>query len=185
DLLKLEKVKDTLATKLYNAIQKSKNVELATFISALGISGGGYNKSEKIIRAGFNTVEKLKSMTMEDLNKVESFAEKSSGIFIKSLKKKIPLIDKLLDSGFKFEIKSAQSASLTNKSICITGSLDEKRSVIEKKIRIAGGKIVGSISKNTDYLLTNDKNSNSNKFQKAKELNITVIDEVQLKKILS
>ena len=184
DFFKLDKVKDVLATKLYSAIQRSKKVDIITFLSSLGISGSGYNKSEKIIEAGFDTIEKLKSMTVEQLNKVNSFAEKSANLFVNSLQKKVPLIDSLLAAGFKFDTKNKKQSSLSGKSVCITGSLSEKRSVVEGRIKQAGGKVTSSIGKNTNYLLTNEVDSNSSKFKKAQELNITVINEEELKKLL-
>ena len=184
DFFKLGKVKEVLAAKLYNAIQKSKSVDIATFLSSLGISGSGHNKSEKIVDAGLDTIEKLKSMTAEKLNKVDSFAEKSASAFVNSLQKKIPLIDSLLAAGFKIYIKNKERFPLAGKSICITGGLSEKRSVVERWIRQAGGKVAGSVGKNTNYLLANEVNSNSSKLKKAKELNIPVIDEDKLKKLL-
>ena len=58
ELMTLDKVKEKLATKLLASIEKSKKVDLTTFLSALGIQGGAYNKCEKVVMAGYNTVEK-------------------------------------------------------------------------------------------------------------------------------
>jgi DNA ligase (NAD+) len=184
DLVQIDKVKDTLASKLVNSIQKSKDVDLATFLASLGISGGAYNKCEKIVQSGFNSLEKIKTLTKDQLIEVDSFAEKSATDFLKSLKSKSSIIKKLENVGFIFEEIEKTQTALTDKKICITGSLSEKRSVIEKSIRDAGGIVVTSVTKKIDLLLCNDTESSSSKFTKAKQLEIEIISESDLKKLL-
>lgn len=184
-LLELNKTKEKLATKLYEAIQKSKKVDIITFLSALGISGGAYNKCEKVVRHGHNTIDKIKTISFDDLLNVESFAEKSAQEFLSSLQSKYPLIDELLSKGFDFgEVDLASETPLSGKKICITGALSQKRSMIENHIRQAGAVVVGSVSKNTDYLLTNETDPSSSKFKKALELNIPVITEEKFLSLL-
>ena len=153
DFLKLDKTKERLAVKLYDSIQKSKKTNFVTFLSSLGISGGAYNKSAKIVQKGFDSVEKLKAITVDQLKEVDSFADKSAKLFVESLRKKIPLIENLLDAGFEFTAEKKKKTKLTGKNICITGTLSEKRMVIEEFIRKKGGKVVGTISKNTDFFI--------------------------------
>jgi DNA ligase (NAD+) len=116
---------------------------------------------------------------------IESFAEKSSEEFYNSLKEKFPLIDKLVDLGFKFEKVKEVQTPISGKKICITGALSEKRSVVEGKIREFGGIVVTSVSENTDYLLTNEKDSDSSKFVKAKKLKVPLITEAEFFKLIS
>ncbi|WP_127715517.1 NAD-dependent DNA ligase LigA [Halobacteriovorax sp. HLS] len=184
-LMSLDKVQQKLADKLISSINKSKNVELVNFLAALGISGGAYNKCEKVIFAGYNTLEKIKSLTVEKLEQIDGFANKSATEFITSLNSKLDLIEQLEEVGFVFEEVERKQTEISNKKICITGSLSEKRSVIEASIRDGGGVVVSSVSKNTDFLLTNDKTTNSSKLKKALELNLTIINEEELKKILN
>lgn len=184
DFLTLDKVKDKLANKFYDSIQASKNVDFITFLSSLGLTGGAYNKCEKIVHNGFDTVEKLRKTTIDELSTIESFAEKSATEFLKSFNEKEDLIDELIKLGFVFEEKEIKDTPLNGKKVCITGSLSEKRSVIEGWIRDAGGATVGSVSKKTDYLLTNDKDSGSSKAKKARELEIPIISEDDLKEMI-
>lgn len=183
-LLSLDKVKDKLATKLLMAIEKSKSVDLITFLSSLGISGGAYNKCEKVVFAGFNTLDKLRELTAEKLMEVDGFAEKSATDFTNSLNSKEELILKLEKCGFSFEEQEKIESNISDKKICITGSLSEKRSVIESRIREAGGVVVGSVSKNTDILLTNDQTSGSSKLKKAQSLEIQIVTEEELMNLL-
>lgn len=174
----LDKTKDKLAQKLFDNIQRTKEVSLKTLLSSLGLSGGAYNKCEKVVDAGIDNIEKIKQLTEERLKEIEGFAEISAKEFATSLKSKLPLIDELLELGFKFKTEGSPiKGPLSGKRICITGALSEKRSVMEKKIRDSGGVIVDSVSKNTDILLTNETESSSSKFKKAKELGIQIVSE--------
>ncbi len=177
DLLSLEKVQEKLATKLLASISKSKNTELVTFLSSLGISGGAYNKCEKVVLAGFNTLEKLRNLTIENLISIEGFAEKSAQDFLASLKEKRDMINELETLGFSFEAVEIVEGPFMQKKVCITGSLSRKRAEIEKDLRELGAIVVSSVSKNTNFLLTNDKSPSSSKFKKAIELDIPVISE--------
>ncbi len=186
DFLILDKVKDKLANKMFSEIQKSKDVDLIIFLGALGIKGGANNKCEKIIRAGHNSMAKILELTIETLCEVELFAERSSTEFLNSLNTKHDLIQDLKDVGFKLsdiKIDRSNYGELENKKICITGTLTRPRVEIKKMITSVGGKVVTSVSKNTDYLLTNEKDSSSSKSKKAKELGVKIIDEDELYQI--
>jgi DNA ligase (NAD+) len=182
--MKIDKIKDKLSTKVIESIQKTKTIDLITFLSALGISGGAFNKCEKVVRSGFDSIKKIKNLTLEELMSIESFAEKSATEFLSSLQEKKPLIDELIGCGFKFTVEETRETALTGKKICITGALTEKRSVIEDQIREGGGIVVSSVSKNTDILVTNETDPNSSKFKKALELKIKIISEADLVKLL-
>ncbi len=182
DFLLLGKTQEILATKLYESIQKSKKTDLITFLVAIGISQGAWSKCEKIIRSGFNTLEKIKNLTIDQLITIEGFAEKSAKDFISSLGDKQILIDELLAVGVEVNDSGAiiKDSKITGKKICITGSLSRPRNKIEQVIQEHGGIIVSSVSKATNYLLTNDKDSNSSKFKKAQELKIEILTEEEL-----
>tara|TARA_R110000868_G_scaffold100129_11_gene275497 strand:- start:3165 stop:5045 length:1881 start_codon:yes stop_codon:yes gene_type:complete len=178
-LLTLDKTKDKLASKIYSEIQKSKETTLVKFLSALGLQGGAFNKCEKIVHAGFDSLDKIKKITQNQLEEIDGFAEKSAQDLHQSLQEKIPLIEKLQNKGFEFKSIEITDNPIKGKKICITGSLSQKRSVIEEKIRSLGGVVTGSVGKTTDYLLTNDQTPQSSKFKKATELKIDVISEDQ------
>jgi DNA ligase (NAD+) len=180
DLMKIDKVKDKLSNKLIESIQKTKQVDLITFLAALGLTGGAYSKCEKVVRAGFDSIEKIMNLSLEQLMKVESFAEKSATEFLSSVHEKKDMIKELVDIGFEFSVEQTRETKITGKKICITGALTEKRPVIEDKIREGGGIVVSSVSKNTDILVTNETDPASSKFKKALELKIKIITEAQL-----
>ena len=173
-----------MSTKLLESINKSKRVDLVTFLSALGVSGGAYNKCEKVVRAGFNTLAKIKTLNLESLMTVDSFAEKSATDFLASLHEKQELIDELVDLGFDIVIEEKKETEITGKKICITGALSEKRQTIEEKIRDCGGIVVSAVSKSTDLLVTNETDPSSSKYKKALELKTKIITENELINLL-
>jgi DNA ligase (NAD+) len=177
DLLKLDKIKDILADKLLNSIDSVKEVDLITFLSSLGLKGGAYNRCEKLVLNGFNTIEKVLELSSEELVKIDGFAEKSSIDLVKSIQEKKTLIAKLLDVGMIIKKEEKVISPITMKKICITGSLTRKRSEIETYIRDMGGIVTSSVGKATDYLLTNDKEGTSSKFKKAIKLEVSIISE--------
>jgi len=185
DLLKLEKVKEKLATKMYENIQKTKEQNLAQFIAAIGVEGVSFTKSEKIIAQGFNTLDKFIHITKDKLLSIEGFAEKSSDGIIKSLHSKSELIHKLLNLGVvvKDDQVVTGEGPLKDLKFCITGELSQPRSEIEKLIKKNGGVIAG-VSKNLNFLVTNEMESTSSKFVKAKSLGVPIINEIELMNML-
>jgi DNA ligase (NAD+) len=185
DFLLLEKVKDKLATKMHENILKTKHQGLAQFISAIGVEGVSITKSEKIIAQGYNTLEKIQSLTLDKMLQFEGFAEKSSVSILESLEKKKPLIAELLSVGVKVKADEISSGEgpLSGLKFCITGELSEPRPQIEKLIKQNGGVIAG-VSKNLSYLVTNEEDGTSSKYVKAQALGIPIINEKKLMKLI-
>jgi DNA ligase (NAD+) len=186
DFLGLEKVKEKLANKMFENIQKTKNQTLSQFISAIGVEGVSVAKSERIIAQGYNTLDKIMHLTQEQMLSIEGFAEKSSTAFIASLKSRNHLIKDLVKLGVKVKADeiSTGEGPLLGMKFCITGELSMSRSEFEKKIKKNGGVMVSSVSKNTSYLITNETESSSSKYVKAKDLKIPIISEDQLLKMI-
>lgn len=186
-LLSLDKVKDKMAQKLLANIHATKNQKLAQFISAVGIEGvSSGSKIEKLTNAGFADLESIRKMTVDQLVKIDGFAAKSSYAFKESFDSKSELINELLNLGVtvKSEVIEKSSNSLEGASIVITGELSSPRKEFELLIKQNGGILSGSVSKKTTYLVTNETNSSSSKFVKAKELGVKIISEAELKLVI-
>lgn len=183
DFLKLNKVKDKLAKTMFQTIQSTKNPKLLDFLVSLGLVGGGEGKIAKILDSGISSIEEFLDMGLEKLILVDSFALKSAENLIKSRDTNKELIKSLLEAGVlpkinkKIEITESK---FTGKSVCITGALSVPRKEIEEKLKQMGAKVVGSVSKKTDFLLTNEPDSGSEKAQKAKELGVLIISEKEI-----
>ena len=120
------------------------------------------------------------------MKSIEGFAEKSSHAIIESIQKKKKVIENLLALGLEFivdEINTGEG-SLKDLKFCITGELSLPRSDIEKMIKKNGGIVVSSVSKNTSYLVTNEIESTSSKFIKAKTLGVPIKTEKDLLSML-
>jgi DNA ligase (NAD+) len=185
DLLRLEKVKEKLANKMFENIQKTKEQTLAQFISAIGVEGVSFAKSEKIISHGFNTLDKFINLTKDKLLLIEGFAEKSSEAIIKSLNARSKLIQNLINLGVvvKEDHFVSGEGPLKDLKFCITGELSVPRPQIEKIIKKNGG-IISGVSKNLNFLVSNETDSSSSKFIKSKTLGIPIINEDELMKML-
>jgi DNA ligase (NAD+) len=186
DFLLLDKVKDKLANKMFENIQKSKQQTLVQFISAIGLEGISTAKTEKIIAHGHNTLEKFLQLSLDKILAIEGFAEKSGQVMLRSLELKKPLIEELLAVGVivKSDEIMTGEGPLKGLKFCITGELSAPRTEIERQIKLSGGIMVGSVSKNTNYLVTNETESSSSKFVKAKSLGVPIISEAQLQALL-
>lgn len=174
DFLKLDKVQETMAAKLFLNIQKTKNVDLLLFLTALGIDQGSSARCEKILRAGFNTLEKIDELDEKKLKNIPGFATTISHLWITSFRSKKEIIDGLLHLNFCIE---PFSISPERMQVCITGPLVEKRSLVIKRFKELGIIVNGTLTNTTNYLIINTETSKSLKFKRAIELNIPRITE--------
>ena len=185
-LFTVDKVKEKLAKKIIKNIEESKNVDFVAFLSALGLRGGAYNKCEKIVINGFDTIEKILNLEISDLEAVESFAELSAKNFIESIQEKKELIKKLISYNFDFKLPPVgnKSGPLEGVKFCITGTLSMKRSELQKLVKQNGGLVQTGVTKDTSYLLTNDTESTSSKFKKAMKLKVPLMSEKEFLKTI-
>lgn len=187
-LLQLESFKDKKATNVINAIENSKDIQFANFIYALGINEVG-EKTAKDLANAFKTYDNLKNATIEQLIEVEMVGEVIAKHIYNYFKNKDNLneINNLFKYGVKInypkQVKNTNE-NFFNKIIVLTGSLDNfTRDQATKLIEENGGRVTSSVSKNTDYVLSGE-NAGS-KLQKAKQLNIKVINEAEFTKMLN
>lgn len=168
--------------KLLQSIENSRSVTLDRFITALGIPNIGSSAAKTISKKfngdHFSFVQALDSGY--DFSHLEDVGE----IMNKSLhdwwESKDPMVE-LLPMEMHFIVKEKNSVTndfISGKTFCVTGAFHTmKRSEIEKIITERGGKLSSSVSKKTDFLLTNDAGSGSTKALKAAELGIPVMSE--------
>jgi len=185
DFLKIDGFKETMATKIYDNIQTSiKNIKLSKLMTASNIFGQGFGikKFDAILKVHPDIIRKKynEKKIIEIIKEIDGFEEKTAIKFAKGLPKfieflkTIPMIristpDKISDNKLK-DIK-----------VVFSGFRDKE---LEDLIENHGGKVVGTISKNTNYLIVKDLNETSSKITKAKELNIKIITkDLFIKKI--
>ena len=167
--------------KILNAIEKSRDVKLENFICALSIDGVGKSGSKTIADAfdgDFNAFYKAfkNHYNWVDLSDI---GDKTSQSITKYLtENKAEIVDLASEMRFIVPTKiEAKENPFMGKTLCVTGKLfNFTRDGINAKIAELGAKAAGSVSKNTDYLITNEA-SGSSKYKKAVELNIPIITE--------
>lgn len=174
---------------LVNAVEKSKKVTVAKFIYALGISGIGVANGKLIARHFDNDWEKIQNASAEELMQIDGIGEVVANAFIDFLhddenKKNV---EKLLDIvKFDVEPKGLTDGDLRGKTFVITGNVHiyKNRNELKSAIEVNGGKVTGSVSSNTDFLINNDIDSASSKNKKAKELGIPIISEDEFARMI-
>jgi DNA ligase (NAD+) len=182
----LERMGAKSAANLVNAIEQSKSIVFARFLYALGIRHAGEHVSA-LLGDHFPDLHTLMNCSREELEAVEGIgpivADSIASFFKQERNQRI--IRQILDCGVKLETASRKkTGKLKDKVFVLTGTLESiTRSQAKELIKAASGKVSGSVSGNTDYLVAGE--SPGSKLNKAKELGVQIIDEAQLKELLS
>ncbi len=181
-----QKEKQSLgAKKVFDSIQVHKKMSLASFLAGFDIEDMGETQIQKIIDAGFNTVEKILAASREHFENVYGFAEISARAFCDGLEENKEEILYLYKNVLEVEEGNAVGV-LAGKSFCFTGELHTmKRADAENLVKKAGGSCKSSVTKDLSYLVTNDVSSGSSKNLKAAKLGIPVINEEQFLEMLA
>ena len=181
--------KEKTVQNILNGISNSKSVPFARVLFALGIRYVGETIAKKLTKH-FKNIDALKAATFEELVEAEEIGEKIAESLILWFKDEynLELISKLKEAGLQFEIvESDESTSdiLKGKSIVVSGTFKiYSRKEIESFVEMNGAKLVDSVSKKTDFIVTGDKMGPS-KLEKAKNLGIKIISEDEFLEIIN
>lgn len=193
DLYHLDKYKDTIINKegfgeksyqnMIDSVEKSRNVKIANFIYALGISEIGLSRAKLICKHCDNDINKIRNISFEELSNIDGVGDVIATKWIEAFNNEdfINSFEKLLKE-VTFVDSDNDNTTLDNLTFVITGSLNEfnNRDEMIEFIEKNGGKVVSAISSNVNYLINNDVNSTSTKNKKAHELGIKIISENEL-----
>ena len=187
DLEPLERFAEKSADNLLNAISESKNISLANFINALGISHVGEETAIKLAQK-FNTIDNVMKASLEDLENIEDVGPQVSASIYKYFRdeKSNKLVQDLIKNGV--QITSSQFAvlgsQLSGKTFVLTGTLNSmSRDEAKAKIRSLGGEMSESVSKKTDYVVVGAEPGS--KAKKAVELGVKILDEAGFLNLLT
>ncbi|MPM88852.1 DNA ligase [bioreactor metagenome] len=178
DLLSLDRFADKSANNLIAAIEKSKNNDLSKLIFALGIRHIG-QKGAKLLSEHFLTMDNLVSTDIEEISRIEGFggimAESVFNFF--SLEQTKSLLERLKSYQVNMTSqKETKDSRFVGMTFVLTGTLPTySRSEATEIIESFGGKVSGSVSKKTTYLLSGE--SSGSKYTKAESLGVRIIDE--------
>ena len=192
DLYSLEKFKDDIIaldgfgeksySNIINAIEKSKSVNLENFIYGLGINNVGLSNAKLLCSKFQYDFEKIKNASFEQLIQIDGFGEVIAMSIVKYFQnaENVSLAEKAL-SILKINkvIQNENEQILEGKTFVVTGDVHyyKNRKELQQEIEMLGGKVTGSVTSKTDFLINNDILSTSSKNKKAKELGIPIITE--------
>lgn len=188
DLIGLDRFGEKKTRNLLEQIEKSKNVQLNSFIYALGIPNVG-KKTATELANHFKTLEGIMNADMETLIELPDIG----GVVATSIvdffhdEKILQSVDKLLSEGFRIRHEETEilthDSVFSGKTVVITGTLEDlSRRDVGELVESLGGRVTNSVSKSTDIVIAGEKAGS--KRQKAEDLGIRIIGNDELKEII-
>lgn len=191
DLFKLNRYKDEIISmdgfgeksyeKLVKAAETAKITTTAKFIYSLGIANIGLSNAKMVCKAFSNDFEKIRHASIDELVEIDGVGEIIAESFVKFFanENNNHMVDDLLDIVTLEDEENDNANDMEGMNFVITGSVNHfsNRSEVKELIEGRGGKVTGSVTSKTKYLINNDSTSNSSKNKKAKELGVQIITE--------
>jgi len=189
DLLTLDGFAKRKAEKLFNEIQKlkgEKTLEAYRLLNAIDIPTIGESASKKLVNVFHDRVFSG-DLSYEDLISVEDIGETSAKAYIEFFKKQknkeeVSKLLSLISLSYPEKIEVSEDNAIAGKTFVITGTLSQPRKYFQEIIEKNLGKVSGSVSKKTDYLLAGEEAGS--KLDKAKKLGVKVLTEEEFLKLL-
>ena len=182
----LERMADKSASNLLEEIENSKKAELARVIFAIGIRFVG-ERTAQFLADHFGSLDKLAAASEEELCQVEEVGPRIAESIVEFFREKQnrTVLEKLRKAGLQLEQKKVRKAegNLAGKQFVLTGTLPHySRDDAGRMIEEAGGRVTGSVSKKTDYVVVGSEPGS--KLDKARTLGVKMIDEAGFLKLL-
>jgi DNA ligase (NAD+) len=185
DLLSLERMGDKSAQNILDEIENSKKLPLERVIYGLGIRMVGERTAQSLAEH-FGSMEALESAGVEELQDVNEVGPRIAESIVEffSIAANRKLVERLREAGLTLTGRKKQrGTNLAGKTFVLTGTLAHfTRDEAKKLIEDAGGKVTGSVSKKTDYVVAGT--DAGSKLDKARELGVQVIDEKEMQRIV-
>ena len=197
DIFEIEKYRDEIVTmdgfgeksfdNLISSIEKAKDTTLAKVIYSLGISNIGLSNAKIICRYFDDDLDKIRSAKEKEISAIDGIGPVIAGSLTKYFVKpeNNQKVDHLMGYLHIVKEEKADNQIFAGKNFVITGSLERfsNRGEAKNLIESLGGKVTGSVTGKTNYLINNDVNSNSSKNKKARELGIPILSEEDFLKL--
>lgn len=167
---------------LMDSVEKARNVELSALIYSLGIPNIGSANAKLICKAFNNNIEKIRSASVEELIEIDGIGEIMAEKFCQYFadEDNIKKLDNLLkEVNIAEPEENTTPQNMDGLTFVITGSVEHfaNRNELKSYIEKHGGKVTGSVSAKTNYLINNDAMSASSKNKKAKQLGVEIVTE--------
>ena len=187
-LLRLERMGQKTAQNLIGAIENSKQISFSKFLYALGIRYVGEHVAA-VLAGNFNSPTDLAGLSAHDLTALGGIGDKVSESVVSFFKEEsnLRLIESILDSGVQIVFTAPsgnQPSECVDRTFVLTGALQGvTRRQAKGLITAAGGKVSGSVGRNTDYVVAGL--AAGSKLQRAKEIGVVIIDESEMLNMLA
>jgi len=186
EIINMEGFGEKSFANLVASVERARNTTAARLLYSLGIPGIGTANANLISRACRNDWERIKNITSEELIEIDGIgsimADNYRAFFDNPEKRRIAEdIYKQVIIEQEFEADGEENSDIAGRTFVVTGSLSyfKNRDELKELITKLGGKVAGSVSKKTDYLINNDIASGSSKNKSAKENGVPIITEEQ------
>ena len=186
DISMLERFGEKSAENIIREINEKRKISLGRFLWALGILHVGEETARDLARE-FKSIEKIKEASVEDLEAIENIGPKVAQSVYEFFQDKdyLRFIEKLKDNGVVVEkTKKAKAGKLSGKTFVLTGTLSGmSRELAKEKILNLGGKVSGSVSGKTDYVVAGEEAGS--KLAKAQDLGVEILNEDEFLKLIN
>jgi len=187
DLLELEGFAEKSVGNLLAAVEASKERPLAQVLAALGIQGVGGTVAQ-LLAQHYRSLDELVAVSREELEGIAGLGPRTAGAIVEwfARPRNQEFIEKLRRAGVKLEQEvpvSPAEGPLVGLTFVITGTLSHPRDEVAEMIERYGGKVTGSVSRKTNYLLVGESPGGA-KYRKAQQLGVAVIDEARLLRMI-
>lgn len=167
---------------LMDSVEKARNVDLSALIYSLGIPNIGSANAKLICKAFNNNIEKIRNASVEELIEIDGIGEIMAEKFCQYFadEDNIKKLDNLLkEVNIAEPEENTTPQNMDGLTFVITGSVEHfaNRNELKSYIEKHGGKVTGSVSAKTNYLINNDAMSASSKNKKAKQLGVEIVTE--------
>ena len=175
--------------KMQASIEKARTTTLPKLIYSLGITNIGLANAKIICKEFDYDIEKMKMASPEELSAIDGVGEVIANAFVDYFKdeRHVKEVDRLLkELIIPKEEQNTETQIFAGMNFVITGSVEhfKNRNEVKEVIESKGGKVTGSVTSKTNYLINNDTTSGSSKNKKARELGIAIISEEEFLKML-
>ena len=199
DMFKLERYADKIkemegfgeksCKNLLASVEKARNTTLPRLIYALGIQNIGVANAKMLAKQYHHSIEELQNASAEELSAIDGIGEviaSSIEEYFRNEKNQQIIVNLLAEVTIEKPEENTNAQIFEGMNFVITGSVEHfaNRNEVKAVIESRGGKVTGSVTSKTNYLINNDTTSNSSKNKKAKELNIPIISEEDFLKMI-
>ncbi|NJY62201.1 NAD-dependent DNA ligase LigA [Salinimicrobium sp. CDJ15-81-2] len=187
-ILPLERMADKSAENVINGIENSKQIPFDRVLFALGIRYVGETVARKLAKH-FKSIDKLMAASQEELEAIDEIGTRIAESVVEffASEENVENVKRLKGYGLQLEISAEKLANQTNKlegqTFVVSGVFEMSRNDLKKLIEDNGGKVSGSISSKTSYVVAGE-NMGPSKLAKAESLSIPIIDEKEFLKMI-